>query len=315
MTLAGNHFFFGWEVSLMEWLQSVFSQGVIAGVSQLSALGEEIVMIAVMGFLYWCWDKEWGKYMGMNVLVAMTWNPMVKNIFLRYRPYMSNETVKILRPVNPDADVMDVAAQGYSFPSGHSTCSASMYGSLAAYKKNKTLTVLALLLPLLVGFSRVTVGAHYPTDVLVGWALGVAALFIVPWLQRKIKSRAVFYGVLLLTTIPGLFYCKSEDYFTCFGLLVGTMIALPLEEKYVRFENTRSPIRIILRLVGGAALYFGLNTLLKLPFPKDFLAGNSVPALLVRAVRYMIIAVLLFAVYPMVFRYTAKIGKQSEVKA
>ncbi len=161
--VIGNNFFFDWEIRLMEWLQSaVGSEGPLLSIlSSLSAFGEQLLLVVVMGFLYWGWNKEFGKYVGVNVLVACVWNPLVKNIVLRLRPYFASENIHLLRKIEPDADIMDVAAQGYSFPSGHSSSAVSLYGSLAAHeKKNRLLRVLAVLLPLLVGFSRVVVGAH-----------------------------------------------------------------------------------------------------------------------------------------------------------
>ena len=69
--------------------------------------------------------------------------------------------------------------------------------------------------------------------------------------------------------VPGFFYCRSTDYFTSVGMLVGFAASEFFEEKFVRFENTRSPIRSILRVLGGAVVYLGLNTLFKLPFSHD----------------------------------------------
>jgi len=313
MTLTGNTFFFPWEATLMEWLQAHIGPLGIEIISRLSMFGEELVLIVLLGFLYWCYDKRFGCYVGLNMLVANTWNPMIKNVFLRRRPYFDHAGVDILRVVEPEADIYDIAAQGYSFPSGHSTGSAAVYGSLPRYKKGKkALFVIALIVPLLVGFSRVVVGAHYPTDVLVGWLVGVAALFIVPWLEAKMPSRPVFYAVLLLTTLPGLFYCKSADYFTSLGMLLGFFVAVPFEERFVNFETTRNPIRCVLRILGGIAVFFVLNTAFKLPFSEAFLDGGSYPALLVRALRYGAIVFVDFALYPMLFRYTARIGKKAE---
>ena len=53
----------------------------------------------------------------------------------------------------------------------------------------------------------------------------------------RLKNRAALYGVLLLTTLPGLFYCKSADYFTCLGLLLGFMAAVPVEERFAGMEG------------------------------------------------------------------------------
>ncbi len=231
----------------------------------------------------------------------MVWNAEIKNIILRRRPYMVHEEIRILRVVEPSADPMDISAQGYSFPSGHSANAASVYVSLAARLKKKWMTVLAVLLPLLVGFSRIVVGAHYPTDVLCGWLLGLLSVALVSLLMKKIKNRGILYGILLLTAVPGFFFCKSEDYFTSVGLMIGFMAGNVLEERKVCFENTRNVLFGILRIIGGFALYFLLNKLLKMPFSSDFLSDGSTAALLIRTLRYAVIAFVEFGVYPMLF--------------
>ena len=300
MELTGNTFSFPWEASLMEWLQTHLS-GAVPVISFLSTFGEELVMILIIGFLYWWYDKKAGKAIGLSVLMGITWNPLIKNIFLRRRPYFDHEGIRILRLMEPKADPMDLSAQGFSFPSGHSTNAVTMYGSLGQYFKKKWLTAAALALPLLVGFSRVVVGAHYPTDVFVGWLLGVAVLLLVPWLQKKLQKDWLLYLILLATVLPGFFYCKSADYFTGAGLMIGFMAGSLLEDRKVRFANTRSVPCGLLRLVGGLAVYFAVNFLLKAPFSKAFLDGGTTGALLVRAARYAVIAFLEFGVYPMLF--------------
>ena len=306
----GNRFFLDWEIALMEWLQSHLSAGAIGAISQLSMFGEELMLIVVMGFFYWCYDKEIGKFIGVNFLVVSVWNPLIKNIALRLRPYFCSDKIDLLRLIDTSADKYDILAQGYSFPSGHSAGAAAVYGSAARCLRKKWVTVLAFVLPLLVGVSRVVVGAHFPTDVLVGWALGALVIFLIPWLRKKIKNRWAFYGVILLTAIPGFFYCTSTDYYSSFGMLVGFLLAEPFEEKFVRFENTRSPIRSLLRIVGGGAVYFGLNTLLKLPFPKELLGSDGVASHLIRCGRYAVVIFVVIAIYPMLFKLTAKIGKK-----
>ena len=70
-------------------------------------------------------------------------------------------------------------ASGYSFPSGHALLSFTLYGFLAylvvrnsGHNRWKyTLGAGLLLLPILIGISRIYLGVHYPSDVLAGWAL------------------------------------------------------------------------------------------------------------------------------------------------
>ena len=244
------------------------------------------------------------------MLVGITLNPMIKNIFVRRRPYFDHEGIKCLKPVEKGADIYDISAQGYSFPSGHSTNGVTLYTSLGRYKKNKILMIIGIIVPLLVGISRFCVGVHYPTDVICGWALGLIVIFLVPALQRAIKNRWVFYGVLLLIAVPGWFYCKSADYYTAFGILLGFIVAVEFENRFVKFENTRNVLRCILRLVLGVGVYFGLNTVLKLPFSKDFLDAATMTSYAVRAARYCVVIFVTIGVYPLIFRLGDRIFKR-----
>ena len=231
---------------------------------------------------------------------------MVKNVFIRRRPYFDHPEIQCLKPVDKSADIYDIAAQGYSFPSGHSANAVTVYSSLPQYKRNKALSVIGVLLPLLVGVSRFCLGVHYPTDVLCGWLLGLAVILVVPVLYRKIKNRLVFYALLLAVTLPGFFYCESSDYFTGIGMLVGFIAGTEFEERFVNFENTRKPLWCVLRIVGGVAIFFGLNTVLKLPFSKEFLDAGTMAAHLVRTLRYAAVLFVDIAIYPMLFKLVEK---------
>ncbi len=303
MLLTGNSFYFEFEVKLMEMLQTKLSPALIEIISAFSMFGEETIMVMLLGFFYWSYDKQMGKTLGLNVLVATAWNPMMKNIAMRRRPYMVHEKIDIFRVVAPSEDPMNIAAQGYSFPSGHSTCAVATYGSIAKETRRRIWMAAAVVLSVLVGFSRVVVGAHYPTDVLVGWLVGLLAMFLVPFLRKKIKKTAIFNSLLLITILPGFFYCKSSDFFTSVGMVLGFMLAIWLEERFVHFENTRIPVCMILRVLGGGVLFFGLNILLKMPFSKQFLESGTLAANLVRTLRYFIIMILEIAFYPMLFQF------------
>ncbi len=318
MELSGRSFFLPFEAVWMEWLQRHMSGAGTVVISSLSMLGEELVLVLLLGFIYWSWDKRMGKYIGLNVLMAVVWNPMIKSVFLRRRPYFDHPGIRILRPVDPEADIYNISAQGYSFPSGHSANAAACYGSVAAYvnrrpEGTKRVWVIwaAASITLLVGFSRVAVGAHYPTDVLAGWALGAAIVWLMPRLQRVCRNTAVFHGLLLVLTLPGLLYCRSADYFTGLGLLAGFIAGNGFEERFVRFENTRAPLRAVLRVAGGLAVFLILNKALKLPFSGEFLDSGTYAALLVRAGRYFLVSFADFGVYPLLFRRNIAAGKSA----
>ena len=303
MELVGRSFWLGFEAPLMEWLQSHLGTSVCKVISQFSALGEETVLVLLLGLIYWSLNKQMGKYLGLNMCIACVWNPMLKNIFIRRRPYFDHENIKLLRLIDKDADLYDISAQGYSFPSGHSSNAATFYGGLAKSLKKRWMTVIAVIVTFLVGFSRVVVGAHYPTDVLCGWLLGVFIIFFVPWLSSKIPDRNVVYLVLLAMTLPGMFYCRSTDYFSGMGLLIGFMAGSIFEEKVVNFKNTKKIVFACIRVILGLAVFIGLNAVLKLPFSEAFLESGTFASLMVRCGRYAIVAFVDFGVYPMLFRW------------
>lgn len=296
----GNVFYFDWEVSLMLWLQAHLGAFGVKLASLCSAFGEEMILILVMGFCYWCWNKELGVFIGTNFCMTNVWNPMAKNITLRRRPYFDTP-VQCLKVVDPSADMYDIAAQGFSFPSGHSAGAVATYGSIGAFVKKGWAWAIAVVIPLLVGVSRFCVGAHYPTDVLCGWLLGVLAIFIVSVVGRKFRHKWAFYLLLTATALPGFFYCRTNDYFSSFGMMIGFFAGNLFEERYVKFQSTRVWWKIILRLAGGVAVYFGLNIVLKLPFSSAFLDSGTLAAYLVRTLRYAIILFVDIAIYPMAF--------------
>ena len=306
MAASGTTFFFPWEVSLMEWLQARIGSGLMSIISLFSMFGEEMMLILILGFVYWSYDKKLGRTMGLSAIMGLTWNTMAKNIILRRRPYFDHERIKILRVVEPGADIYDIAAQGYSFPSGHSTNAATLFCSMATGLRKRWVTVVAIAIPLLTGISRFVVGAHYPTDVLAGWLLGVLSVLIVRELQKRVRNTLLRYGILLITAVPGFFFCKSADYFTAMGLMIGFMGGTLLDDRCVHFENTRKPLWMVARVLGGLAIYFALNTMLKLPFSREFLSSGSGVALLVRCARYAIIAFVVFGVYPLLFKLERK---------
>ena len=298
----GNSFFFQWEVDLMEFVQALLGSVGAAVASVVSMFGEELVLVLVLGFMYWSWDKKIGRRIGLNIVMGVVWNPLIKNIALRRRPYFDNPGIKCLKPVDSSADIYDIKAQGWSFPSGHSANSTIAFGSIAYYYKKKAVRIICILLPILVGISRFCVGVHYPTDVICGWALGAVIVFLMPWLLDRAKHEALLYLIIFIISLSGCFWCRTDDYYTGIGMMAGFFLGDLFEEKYVRFENTRVWWRMILRVVLGGAIFFGLNVVLKLPFPGWMLKTEDALGYAIRAVRYAVILFVEVGVYPLAFR-------------
>lgn len=306
--MDGVIFFFPFEESWIVWLQHLGAGTALHTVLMalnhfFSFLGEEIICIAIIGIVYWGFDKQKGERICYAMLLANVLIGMLKNVFSRIRPWMASDRIELYREVD-----------GFSFPSGHSANCTSLYPTTAMeYKEKRWLTWAAICIPLLCGISRCFVGAHWPTDVLVGWLTGIGVFLIVEFAAAKLKNKYGFYLALIALSACGMFYCRTNDYFNAFGMLVGATLGLKYEETFVHFENTGNFGLALLRTVVGGALYFGISTLVKL------MVGGLFPAasfgwFLMRSLRYAIVMFVLVGIYPYAFRLE-KLLKKSGKKA
>jgi len=116
---------------------------------------------------------------------------------------------------------------GFSFPSGHAVVSATFYGTIAfllihalSRESLKVLVgLIAALLVLAIGISRIYLGVHYPSDVVAGWVAGVFWLLLVAlaehvWSPRARqplapRQRIVMRGGSIVALIGGAIYLVS----------------------------------------------------------------------------------------------------------
>jgi undecaprenyl-diphosphatase len=107
-----------------------------------------------------------------------------------------DESLKLLfhRP-RPEPFFNHPKPASYSFPSGHAFVSFCFYIALAeilidpdwGHSRRLSVGILAILLVLAIGFSRVYLGVHYPTDVLAGYAGAIAWTGLVRSMQPRLR--------------------------------------------------------------------------------------------------------------------------------
>ena len=119
-------------------------------------------------FIYFKSLRKAGILMGISLLLEFLLNNLIiKNLFARIRPYEVIDGLILLVGKAPD----------YSFPSGH-TGSAFALAVVIFMVMDRKYGIIALVLASLMGFSRLYVGIHYPSDVLGGVILGVVTSVI-----------------------------------------------------------------------------------------------------------------------------------------
>lgn len=110
--------------------------------------------------------------------------------------WMTIAKSSIQRP-RPEPMLRLISASGYSFPSGHASGAAALYLTLALIiceyipSRRGRIAVItgAVVLILLVAFSRVYLGVHYPSDVTAGICVGAASALLVDLVFTYIQKR------------------------------------------------------------------------------------------------------------------------------
>ena len=113
-------------------------------------------------------------------LVVLVVTEGVKIIVNRQRPYITYPTV-----IHP----YETSETGLSFPSAHTSLAFNTAATVSLRFHKWYITVPAYLWAGTVGYSRLYLGEHYPSDVLAGAAIGVGSAYLVRWLDKKIFQQ------------------------------------------------------------------------------------------------------------------------------
>ena len=291
--------------------------------SILTHLGEETLFMAIGLLFLWCIDKKRGYYILFCGFVGTVLIQALKITFRIPRPWVLDPSFQIVESAR-------LEATGYSFPSGHTQCAATLYGGIArSEKKHKWIFWSAIATVLIVAFSRMYLGVHTPADVFSSLAIGIVLVFVLyPLIMKEHKSPWVLYATLIgifLVTLANLLYVSlypfpasvdPTNYQSALGnawKLLGVVIAMciiyPIEEKFIRYETKAAWWIQIIKLAGGLIPVLLIKSLLKAPL--QALLGVSVG----NCVRYMIMVLTAGLLWPLTFRlfakWEAKLAKKS----
>lgn len=122
----------------------------------------------------------------VSLLFTAAATSAVKNIVRRPRPYQAY----------PDSLVCLQPVTGFSFPSGHTSFAFSAATSLSLLYPRWYVALPAYLWAASVGFSRLYVGAHYPTDVLAGALLGTTCAVVTHLVRQRLAASGSGYAPL-----------------------------------------------------------------------------------------------------------------------
>lgn len=304
------------EIEIIKWLQEHRSTFLDQIFKYITMFGEEMVIILILGFVYWSIKKETGKRLAVIIFISLGINSIMKVFIGRLRPFQADSSIVNLRPET---------SQSYSMPSGHTQSSSTLFFGLANIFKKRYLWGAAIIITILVGLSRMYIGVHYFTDVIVGGILGLLmVIFLDKWLQ-KIKNTSRIYLsliiisllvfiimlILQLTKVESGFslYSELESISKMLGTLFGFGIGVIFEEKYVRFKNHNHFSKNLIRFVIGIALIMLIRIGLKSAFhllvnPEELNISMlaSVVAIIFDFIRYAFMVFIGLGVYPILIK-------------
>jgi len=251
---------FQWGLNFIIIIQRVDTPLLDSFFRAITSLGDESFYLLLFPFLLWCVDFNLGIRVGIIFLLSVYANNGLKVIFQQPRPF------EIL------PEIQKVHASGYGFPSGHAQSSLVVWGSITYWKKQIWIRNLSVLLILLIGFSRIYLGVHFPTDILGGWLFGGLILglsyFIFPKIKLDFIQGNMVFKIIGITLFPLILLQiqSSPDIISSVAVLTGIGYGLLLFHSFtggIRLGNwLQRLISFLVGVIGIGIIYFGFKLIL-----------------------------------------------------
>jgi hypothetical protein len=268
-----------------------------------SFLGTEEFFMLVLPAIYWCLDSSLGIRVAVILMLSVSINDVFKMALHSPRPYWYSTKVHTL-----------ATETSFGVPSGHAQNSTVVWGIVAAGLRKWWAWLVAILLILLIGFSRLYLGVHFPHDVLLGLLIGGLLLWlvlrfwdpVVAWAKKKSLSQqiiAAFLASLVLVLLPLIPFVwlkvihwqppqewaayatqaiSLEGASTTAGTFFGLMAGLAWLVHKGGFQTKGLWWQLVLRYLLGVAGVLIIRYGLKFIFPE----GETALAIFFRYVRY-----------------------------
>ena len=292
--------------------------------SFVTLFGEETVFMAIGMIVFWCVNKQKGYYLLSVGFVGTVINQFLKITFRIPRPWVKDPNFTIVESARE-------AASGYSFPSGHTQTSVGLFGGLALKFKNRAIRIASIVLCVLVPLSRMYLGVHTPADVGVSIVIALILIFVLsPIFEKAEKSPRVMYALLfsltgvMLAYLCFMSFCQFpeevfhvdnvhnytsavKNAYTLTGCMIGFLVVYTVDLKWLKFDTKAVWWVQIIKIVGGLALVLAVKELMRAPL-EAFLPANT----WARMLRYFLMVIMAGAIWPITFKYFAKIGGKKE---
>jgi membrane-associated phospholipid phosphatase len=225
-----------WGLNLIRQVQSWANPPLTGFMLGITWLGSAAAYLVLIPFIYWCVDEKKGFQLGLAILISAWLNLSFKYLLNQPRPFFPG--------YDPSVGMIPEKLGG--FPSGHAQNALVMWLITASWIKRKWAYAAAGLIILLVSFSRIYLGVHFPTDILGGWALGglVCGCFALKdrlgLLLENAGPRAQMITIAAVSFIM-ILYRPGEELLMPGGILLGMGAGYLLNGRYTGFRSSVPP--------------------------------------------------------------------------
>lgn len=249
----------------------------------ITEFGDELVFLIISSILFWTVNKDFGYRFMMIFLGTIAVNDVLKFSISRQRPWQAGIV-----------DVVGEGSYGHSMPSGHAQGSMTMALALNERfgKSKQWVTPLLFTMAVLVSISRVYLGQHYLSDVIVGMIVAFAVFYAIKLIAPKMKiSTSKFIYLIAPVLIVLLFFVHEKNYFVAVSAMIALTIGHDLEKRYINYDIQKTTKVKILSYIIGLVVALLLKEGIKfaLPYEDELIPDSSVLNLWLDFIRYFIL--------------------------
>lgn len=252
------------QIEIIKFIQSITSPFLDSFFQIVTMTGEEYFYIFAAAIIFWCVNKRFGYKLGFAVLTGTIVNNVLKDLVNSVRP-IGVSGIRSLRIQT---------ATGQSFPSGHTQGSAIFWVSWIVQLKRKWIYVVGIAAILLVGFSRLYLGVHYPIDIIGGMVIGTIWVFISNYIfeYADASKKPWILMIIILPMLIGMIYLREKTYYSISGTVLGFYLGYIIESKYIQYDVRSTKAAQVMKLVFGLTILLIIKTKLKDILPINMFA-------------------------------------------
>lgn len=290
-----------WGMEVVKSVQTIATPLLTAIMKGITFLGTEQAFLVILPFVYWTIDASAGFKLSMLIYVSSYANSLAKHLLAQPRPFQLDPSVQL------------AVESSYGLPSGHAQGTITLAYYAGSKLKRFTAWLLLALFVLLIGFSRIYLGVHFPTDVFGGWLFGI--LITALWLfgEKKfghaIARWDIRLKIILIALTSFIMNALFMEGISLSALFFGTGTGyVTLTEKFTYDAKNGTTAQKLLRVIIGLGTLIGLYTGLRILFPKE---GSSVYSLF-KFLRYLLIGFWVSFASPILFKSLKLIDLQKK---